>query len=236
MSLNKEVNEAFDHIEKDLYPVQVNRLEEIREGVDLFVQSTVPETIEAQSGVVSRQLKKSYEAFAIEQQKEANRETKFVTNCNHLIQSTAQRFTDEEAFMAANLYTLEDDVVELERRAARLHVGRVDNAYNDMKDIRKVIKKEVRKRGGEDAILLDTVIDTQQLLQRTVIEHFGASAEQGDAESKGEPISFDKLNERMARVGKGDEEDADAQSGAGEASQAPEGTEEEGEEKGDEEE
>ena len=91
-------------------------------------------------------MKKAYEAFNIEQQKERNREVKFVNGCNELIQVTSQKFTDEDAMMTANLYTLEEDVIENERRAARMHYRRHDLAVKEIVDVRAVISKEQKIR------------------------------------------------------------------------------------------
>lgn len=193
--LEKEITDAFDKIDNEMIPVQEKRRDVIEEGVNVFVNETVPANIERQSGEVSRRLKKAYEAFDIEQQKERNRETKFVNNANHYIQHTAQCFADELAMMTASLYNLEDDVIENERRAARVHYRRHDLAVRDIRDIRKVVREERKIRAVEDADLLDTVIETQQLLQHTVIEHFGASAEGGG--DLPEPPQLDRLNARM---------------------------------------
>lgn len=193
--LQTEIAAAFDKIDNDLIPVQEKRRDVVEAGVDVFVNETVPANIERQSGEVSRSLKKAYEAFNIEQQKERNRETKFVNSCNDYIQHTAQRFADEHAMMTANLYTLEDDVLENERRAARMHYRRHDLAVRDIKKIRKVVAAERKTRGVEDADLLDTVIETQQLLQQTVIEHFGAASEGSD--NLPEPPRMGKLESRM---------------------------------------
>jgi hypothetical protein len=198
-NLQEDIRVVFDRLDNELYPVQTERLEVVRKGVDVFVNETVPENIEKQSGEVSRSLKKAYEAFNIEQQKERNREVKFVNGCNDLIQMTAQKFADEDAMMAANLYTLEEDVVENERRAARMHYRRHDLAVKEIVDVRAVIKTEKDIRAVEDADLLDTVIETQGLIQKTVIDNFGANAEAGD--SLPEPPKFDKLEERMSRRG-----------------------------------
>jgi len=200
VQLQDEIAAAFDKVDNELLPVQTKRRDVIEEGVDIFVNDTVPANIERQSGEVSRRLKKAYEAFDIEQQKERNRETKFVNNCNAYIQDTAQKFADELATMTANLYTLEDDVIENERRAARAHYRRHDVAVVDINSIRKVVRKEKKIRGVEDADLLDTVIETQQLLQKTVIEHFGASSEGSEGGPMPEPPKMDKLNARMEGV------------------------------------
>jgi len=195
--LQDEISAAFDKLDNELLPMQAKRRDVIEEGVDVFVKETVPANIERQSGEVSRRLKKAYEAFDIEQQKERNRETKFVNNCNAYIQNTAQCFADELAMMTASLYNLEDDVIESERRAARIHYRRHDLAVLDINKIRKVVRKEKKIRAVEDADLLDTVIETQQLLQKTVIEHFGASSE---GTALPEPPKMGRLNARMEGV------------------------------------
>jgi hypothetical protein len=66
-TLRKEINAGFDHIDNDLYPLEIARVGKMDKEVDFFFDSTVPECIEQQSGVVSRALKKQYEAFNIEQ-------------------------------------------------------------------------------------------------------------------------------------------------------------------------
>ena len=115
-----------------------------------------------------------------------------------LIQVTAQKFADEDAMMAANLYTLDEDVIENERRAARMHYRRHDLAVKEIVDVRAVIATEKGIRAVEDADLLDTVIETQGLIQKTVIDNFGANAEAGIPP---EPPRFDKLEDRMSRRG-----------------------------------
>ena len=194
--LQREIAAAFDRIDNDLLPPQTARLEVVRAGVDVFVGDTVPAAIERQSGEVSRRLKKAYEAFDIEKQKEAKREAKFVNNANAYIQKTAQRFADEAALMTANLHTLYDDVIEVERRGCRMHQRRHEAAVNHIVELKAVVAKERELRRVEDVELLDCVIDTQGLLQKTVLEHFGSQAESNAAASD---VKFGKLHARMAK-------------------------------------
>jgi hypothetical protein len=170
-----EIAVAFDSIDNDLYPLQIQRTEEIDKGIDHYYKAVVPEAIELQTGIVARKLKKQYEAFSIEQQKEKKREIKFVNNASLHIQITAQKFTDEKALSTACFYTLEDDVVESERRAARMSARRWNNAVTSISEGRKIIQDERSMREVEDVDCLDTVIETQQLLQTLVLEHFGAN-------------------------------------------------------------
>ena len=71
--LQREITEAFDKIDNEKLPIQQKRSDVVETGLDVFVNETVPANIERQSGEVSRRLKKAYEAFDIEQQKERNR-------------------------------------------------------------------------------------------------------------------------------------------------------------------
>jgi hypothetical protein len=56
-----------------MYQTQIDRVVVIDKSVDIFVKETVPQTIENQSGEVSRKLKKQYETFDIEKQKGKNK-------------------------------------------------------------------------------------------------------------------------------------------------------------------
>lgn len=84
------------------------------------------------------------------------------------MQHTAQRFEDEAALMSSCFFTLEDDVVEHERRAARMHLMRSEQAAAHTVQLKAVAAAEAREREEEDEEVLDTVIETQALLQQTV--------------------------------------------------------------------
>jgi len=211
--LQREIHGAFDRIDLQLYPVQVDRVDVIEQGVNVFVADTVPTAIENQSGVVSRRLKKAYDAFDIEQQKEKKRESKFVDKANKFIQNTAQRFLDESSLMTASLRTLNDDVVDVERRACRANERKVTNASAEILSIRKIIKQENQIRASEDGELLDCVIETQQMLQKTVLEHFG-SEEKENGDRRGGDVKFEKLDQAVEKRAERDRERAAAAAAA----------------------
>lgn len=96
--------------------------------------------------------------------------------------------------MDSCFYNLEDEVIEAERRAARMHLRRLVNATNDIIEINDVVKVTAKTREAEDLDVLDTVIETQQLLQKNVLMHFGKDPE--PSESNGQ---FPKLSKRMAK-------------------------------------
>ena len=71
--LQLAIKTSFDKVDNELLPQQDERVAVISKNVDVFVSKTVPATIERQSGEVSRRLKKEYETFDIEKQKERKR-------------------------------------------------------------------------------------------------------------------------------------------------------------------
>jgi hypothetical protein len=163
-----EIKQIFDKYDNELFPVQVKRVDAIEADYKHYFSTTVPAAIEAQSGEVSRQLKKEYETFDIEKQKERNREKKFILRGNAHIQTTAQKHLDEGALMSACFYNLTDDVIEHERRAARMHNRRWDLEVQSVIALRDILIEECRVRTQEDMDVLDTILDTQQRLQVTV--------------------------------------------------------------------
>jgi len=167
-----DVKKIFFHIDEELFPPQVDRVIKEEDNLEYFFKDIVPKTIENQSGEVSRQLKKQYETFDIEKQKGSKKEKKFISKANSHIQSTAQKFTDEAALLKACFFNLEEDIAYHERRSSRMHLRRYDNAVKGVIELQSKIRDITQIRGEEDVDLLDTLIETQGLLQKTVSLEF----------------------------------------------------------------
>jgi hypothetical protein len=84
------------------------------------------------------------------------------------VQKTAQSFLDEDAFLSSTFFTLENDVVEHERRTARTFAIQNETAIQNAVELHNHADIEDMNRQAEDVIVLDTVIETQQLLQDMV--------------------------------------------------------------------
>jgi hypothetical protein len=84
------------------------------------------------------------------------------------MQNTAQRFDDENALMSSCFFNLEDDIMEYERHAARMHLLRNSSSIEAIALLNSVAETERTLRTSEDVEVLDTVIETQGLLQQTV--------------------------------------------------------------------
>ena len=100
------------------------------------------------------------------------RETKLVEKANKHIYNTAQRFDDENALMSSCFYNLEDDIYEYERHAARLHQLKNALYINSISKLNHISELETKTRTNEDIEVLDTLIETQTLLQQTVSIYF----------------------------------------------------------------
>ena len=70
--------------------------------------------------------------------------------------------------MSSCFFNLEDDIMEYERHAARLHLIRNAAAIEAVAHLNAVSEVEAKTRSTEDVEVLDTVIETQGLLQQTV--------------------------------------------------------------------
>jgi hypothetical protein len=191
----QELNTIFDIFDDDLEPIESARITTESKSLDVFVKTTVPEAIDKQNGALSRKLKKAYETFEIEQQKERKREAKFVNKADDYIQRTAQKFHDEDALMDSCFFNLEDDVNEYERRSARMFLLRQETANTCIFNNNGKMHSTQKKRESEDLEVLDTVIETQQLLQQSVIIHFGSD----DGEVVNE-MAFPLLEKRVAQA------------------------------------
>ena len=219
----EEVKESFDHIDNDLVPVAPAHLDKMDASLDKYVTKTVPNNIEALIGEISRKLRTEYEYFSIEQSKEEKRESKIVRNASMHMQATAQHFTDEDAFLESCFHDLDDSVLDSERRSARMYEQKRTLATKNILELKAEIDDMIATRVSEDNEVLDTVIETQGLLQETVLEHFGS--QDSDAPRK----KFDKLEKRMNDINKrrGEDDNNSEQDGNGPISQRSETKEDE---------
>jgi len=195
-----EMNSIFDKVDKEILPAETQRLDAIEKNKNIFFQEIVPERIEQQSGEVSRQLKRAYETFDIEKRKEEKRETKLVNRAGKHIQKTAQKFEDEYAFLSSSFNQLEDDVIEYERRATRMHLMKNDDAIARTVTLQHIATDETNNRQHEDVLVLDTVIETQHLLQEMILMHFGTRTDELFANEEHAEVEFPKLQSRMQHI------------------------------------
>lgn len=99
---------------------------------------------------------------------------------------------DEAALLDSCFYNLEDDVQEYERRSIRSYYRRHYQAVQNVMNLNHVLADVGKLRESEDLEVLDTVIETQTLLQQIVLLHFGSD----------ESIDLDAVDIRFPRLEK----------------------------------
>ena len=92
-------------------------------------------------------------------------------NSNEHIQATAQHICDEDSLTMACFANLLDETIEVERRSSRLHSNRHSNAVKNILEVKNELEKESNIRLKQDSVLLDTIIESQRMLQQTVRKH-----------------------------------------------------------------
>jgi hypothetical protein len=130
------------------------------------------------------------------------RDKKLVTRVNKYWKNTSQRLTDENALQDASFFNLEDDVIESYRPYSRMLPYHIDHATASILQLRNVLKSMIIRRRDEDLDVLDTVIETQQLLQQIVILHFGLENDEQERVREEEiiqRIKFPKLTQRLLK-------------------------------------
>lgn len=95
------------------------------------------------------------------------------------MQRTSQTFVDEDALLEARFFTLEEDIIDPERRAARIHERHFHDAAQLVEKVKTDLSAELEARLREDTVLLDNIFETQKRLQRTVNRIFPAISIEG---------------------------------------------------------
>ena len=89
-------------------------------------------------------------------------------NSNEHIQATAQHLADEDSLTIATFSNLLDETIEYERRSSRMNLHRYSNTVQSVSELKKELEREANSRLKSDSVLLDTIIDSQRMLQQTV--------------------------------------------------------------------
>ena len=89
-------------------------------------------------------------------------------NSNEHIQETAQHLAHEDSLTMACFSNLLDETIEYERRSSRMHSHRYSNAVKNVLQLKNDLEIEANSRLRADSVLLDTIIESQRMLQQTV--------------------------------------------------------------------
>ena len=180
-TFNDAVNSVWDKIDKDFrvfhevhIPPQEERMTHLEGDFDHFVNVTVPKCIDECSEMIARKVVKAREYFEIENTKVLKREEKIVERFERHVGRTEQGLEDEEATRVAKLSLLTEEIDKPERVDERLEEVKITKVMREIVKVREMIKFEEAERAEEDGLILDEMLRTQEKLQRSVLENFGA--------------------------------------------------------------
>ncbi|GMH57471.1 hypothetical protein TrST_g9643 [Triparma strigata] len=178
---NEAVESIWDKIDVDFrvfhevhIPPHEDRMTYLEKDFDHFVNVTVPKAIDECSEIIARKVVKAREYFEIENTKVLKREEKIVERFEKHVGRTTQGFEDEEATRIAKLRLLTEEIDAPERVDERLEEVKITKVFREITKIRERIKQEEEERAVEDGLVLDEMLRTQEKLQQSVLENFGA--------------------------------------------------------------
>lgn len=169
-----KIKEDFSVFHELHIPPLEKRMTAHEADFDHFVNVTVPRKIDECSETIARKVEKARETFTIENTKVLKREEKIVERfCRH-VGNTTQGIEDEEATRVSKLRLLAEEIDEPERVDERAEEKRIMMHMQSILEIREMIKAEEEERAREDGMVLDEMLRTQEKLQKSVLENFGA--------------------------------------------------------------
>ena len=97
-----------------------------------------------------------------------HREKILVEQASEHIGRTLQRFHDESALFSCSILSIEDSAALDMRQEEMAALQRYISAAKEVVDAKKQIDDEASIREADDKVILDSILETQHLLQMTV--------------------------------------------------------------------
>lgn len=171
--VDEEINASVAVIEEDWLPPPSQRLDEWKADFDHFVHVTVPETIENQSGRVTRHLIKAQETFEIDNAKLLKRESKIEQRFATHVKQSAQNMTEVIRKRKDCFQRLEDDMDAAETEALTStdrHEKHCESRVTEVEDLQSGL---AGIRSKADSQLLIAIEEAMIRLQNSVLTNFG---------------------------------------------------------------
>jgi len=160
--------------EEQWLPHPADRLDLWEADFDHFVNVTVPETIENQSGRVTRHLIKAQETFEIDNAKLMKRERK-INERHEFHVADAQKNMTEVVRKRKDCFVLvEEDIYAEERDSDRAEERHFDVTHHRVEEVQTMKSGLAQAREDTDVAILETINVTMARLQTSVLENFGA--------------------------------------------------------------
>mmetsp|Transcript_36548 Transcript_36548/g.63414 ORF Transcript_36548/g.63414 Transcript_36548/m.63414 type:complete len:311 (+) Transcript_36548:120-1052(+) len=180
-----KLDEALKPFEDEKIPEQDGRTTGDENAFEQFVNVTVPNVIEEQSGVVTRKLQKAHDNFDIDNAKILKREKKLLKKRDDHFDDTYQRFEDETSTRIGKLRLLAEDIHNSDQIDTKQFEKLVPVVFAEIKDTKERIREMTQIRQDMDCLVLENLADTQKRCQHSVLQHFGEKAGEYDSETEG---------------------------------------------------
>ena len=184
-----DVDETFQasmQAEKDRFEDMINYMSKDRQDAwwdsfRYFVDVTVPDVVDKQSGEVTRHLHKSKETFEIDNTKLLKREDKIWARYHHHVKDVDQAFKQEEKTRWFSQMTMAESIDDADRRCDRMDERVHTESTARLVTLKDAVQGEQEERSRRDAEILDNLEKSTARLQAAILKNFGAGAEVGVA-------------------------------------------------------
>lgn len=183
-SVDEKIESDFSVFHTEHIPIPEKRMTDMEADFHHFVHVTVPIAIDECSGIIARKVEKARETFEIENTKVMKREEKIVSRFYRHMENTAQGMEDENATRIAKMHLLREDIAAPEYVDERHEEVQTTQMMKEIIKIREMIQHAIKEREVEDCLVLDEMLATQNKLQNSVLENFGAGAHEEKDKSK----------------------------------------------------
>jgi len=176
--IETKIHDMYAGYHDSLIPVQEAHQDRVEEFVEHFVNVTAPEVIEREQKAMEKKIKSAREGFDIENAKVRKREEKIVYRAEEHEHRTAQSFTDNHSGRVAKIALLREDLEAGQRTDDREEETRLRLIMTELRQMQERIDDLTKVREVQDCTILDSMLRSQEKLQDSIIENFGANSEQ----------------------------------------------------------
>ncbi|GBG24995.1 Hypothetical Protein FCC1311_012122 [Hondaea fermentalgiana] len=176
--VDEEIDASVAVVEEDWLPPPERRLDAWKADFDHFVHVTVPETIENQSGRVTRHLIKAQETFEIDNAKLLKRESKIEQRFESHVVNAARNMSEAIRKRKDCFTRLETDMEAAETEAIAStdrHEEHCDARIVEVEDLQSGL---AGIRSKADSQLLIAIEEAMLRLQNSVLTNFGSQQQE----------------------------------------------------------
>jgi hypothetical protein len=174
--VEEQLAASVDAVQCEWLPPPARRLDAWQAAFDHFVNHTVPETIENQSGRVTRHLIKAQETFEIDNTKLLRREKRINERFEAHVDNARANLREVSRKRQDCLRIAEEDIFHEERasdRAEETHMAKTHTRIAQVQDMQSGLADI---RASTDSEILLAIETASSRLQKSVLDNFGTQS------------------------------------------------------------